>query len=116
MSAHRLSDWLGQCRFSPRRVAFNERNQHFLRPAYRALHDPGVLLDAQAETTDHRVSITKDVPILRIDHISTKSPLLGVWRGQRLKAVVGQFSDLALIIMAAPDESFAPPGNDSPTH
>jgi hypothetical protein len=71
---------------------FYERNQYLLRPAYRALHDPGVLLDAQAETTDHRVSITKDVPILRIDHISIKSPLLGVWRGQRLKAVVGQFS------------------------
>src|SRR6266702_1880460 len=44
-------------------------------------------LDAQAETRGRRVSITKDVPILRADHISTKSSLLGVWRGQRLKAV-----------------------------
>jgi hypothetical protein len=74
-------------RNSPRRVAFYERNQYFLRSAYRAVHDPAAPLDAQAETTDHRVSITKDVPVLRIDHISTKSPLLGVWRGKRLRAV-----------------------------
>ena len=38
------------------------------------------LPDAQAETADHRVSITKDVPILRIDHFSIKGKLLGVWQ------------------------------------
>jgi hypothetical protein len=46
-------------------------------------------MDAQADTTDHRGSITKDVPSLRIDHI-TESPLLGVWRGHGLNAVVSQ--------------------------
>jgi hypothetical protein len=71
-----------------RKGRFYARNQNFLRSADRALHDPAASLDAQTETTDHRVSITKDVPILRIDHISTKSPLPRVWRGQRPRAVV----------------------------
>ena len=57
-----------------------EHNQYFLRFAYRALHDLAAPLDEQAETTHHRVSVTKDVPILRIDHISTQSSLLGVWQ------------------------------------
>jgi hypothetical protein len=55
-----------------------ERNQHFPRSADRAVHDPAAPLEAQGETTDHGVWITKDVPILWIDHISTESPLLGV--------------------------------------
>ncbi len=59
---------------------FNERNQHFPRSADRAVHIPAAPLDAQGETTGHGVWITKDVPELRIDHISTKSPLLGVWQ------------------------------------
>jgi hypothetical protein len=66
----------------------DERNQYFLRSADRALHDPAASLDAQTETTDHRVSIAKDVPSLRIDHISTKGTLPGVWGGQRPRAVV----------------------------
>src|ERR1700720_2626858 len=45
---------------------------------YCAAGDSGVLQDAQA-TTDRRVRITKDVPVLRIDHISIKGMLLGVW-------------------------------------
>jgi len=32
--------------------------------------------DSQAETADRWVRITKDVPVLRFDHISTKSALL----------------------------------------
>jgi hypothetical protein len=59
---------------------FYERNQHLLRSAYRPLHDPAAPLDAQAETTGRRVSITKDVPILRIDNVSIKGKLLGVWQ------------------------------------
>ena len=59
---------------------FYERNQYFLRSAYRPLHDPAAPLDSQAETTGRRVSITKDVPILRIDHLSIKGKLLGVWQ------------------------------------
>jgi hypothetical protein len=55
-----------------------ERNYYFGRSAYRAVRDSGVLQDAQA-TTGRRVRITKDVPVLRIDHISIKGMLLGVW-------------------------------------
>ncbi len=55
-------------------------NQHFPRSADRAIHDPAVPLDAQAETAVGWVSITKDVPILRIDHVSFKGKLLGVWQ------------------------------------
>jgi hypothetical protein len=64
-----------------------ERNQYFLRTADRAVHDPAALLDAEAETAARRASITKDVPILRIDNLSTKSSLLRVRRSQLLKAV-----------------------------
>ena len=66
-----------------------ERNQYCLRAAYRDLHDPAAPMDAQADTTDHRGSITKNVPSLRIDHIA-ESPLLRVWRGHGLNAVVSQ--------------------------
>jgi hypothetical protein len=59
---------------------FYERNRYFLWFAYRPLHDPAAPLEAQAETTGRRVSITKDVPILRIDHVSIKDKLLGVWQ------------------------------------
>lgn len=55
-----------------------ERNQHLLRSADRAVHDPA--LDAKAEATDRRGAITKDVPELRTDHVSTKGKLLGVWQ------------------------------------
>ena len=65
-----------------------DRNQYLFRSADRDLNDSAAHLDAQAETTDHRVSITKDVPLLRIDHISTQSSLPGVWRGQHLKTVI----------------------------
>ena len=50
-------------------------------------YDPPAPLDAQAEAALSRNSITKDVPVLRADHISTKSSLLGMWRRQSLKAV-----------------------------
>jgi hypothetical protein len=33
------------------------------------------------------IPITKDVPHLAVDHISTKSSLLGVWHGKRSKAI-----------------------------
>jgi len=67
-----------------------ERNQYFPRPADRAVHDPADPPDAQAETTDHGISITKDVSLLRIDHVPTKSSLPGVWSGERSKKVVRQ--------------------------
>jgi hypothetical protein len=58
----------------------DERTQDFLRSADRVVHDPAAPRDAQVETADHRVSITKDVPVLRIDHISIKGQLPGVWQ------------------------------------
>ena len=52
----------------------------FPRSADRAVHDPAASLDAQVETTDCGVSITKNVPVLRIDHVSIEGKLLGVWQ------------------------------------
>ena len=57
-----------------------ECNQYLPRFAYRAPGDPVDALDAKAETTDHRVSITKDVPILRIDHFPIEGKLPGMWQ------------------------------------
>jgi hypothetical protein len=57
-----------------------ERDRHFPRSADRAVHDPAAPLDAQGEPSGHGVWITKDVPILRIDHVSSKGKLLGVWQ------------------------------------
>jgi len=62
----------------PRGAPFNERNQYFLRSAYRAVHDPAAPQAAQAETTDRRVRNTKDVSVLRIGYISIEGMLLGV--------------------------------------
>jgi len=59
---------------------FYERNQYLLRSARCAVYDPAALPDAQAETADRRVSTTKDVPILWINHISIKGKLLGMWQ------------------------------------
>ena len=55
-----------------------ERNQYFPRSPNRAVHDPAAPQDAQPETTDRRVRNTKDVSLLRIDHISIEGMLLGV--------------------------------------
>jgi hypothetical protein len=57
-----------------------ERSQHLFRSACCAIHYPAGLRDAQAETTDGRVQITKDVSVLRLDHVSIKDILLGVWQ------------------------------------
>ena len=67
--------------------SFDERNQYFLGCADRALNHPPASLDGEDEITAQRVSSTKDVLILRIDHLA-KSSLSGVWRGQRRKVVV----------------------------
>src|SRR5258708_29821585 len=63
-----------------------ECHQYFLRSAYRAVHDPAAPLAPQ-EKANGRVPITTDVPVLRINHISTKSSLFGVWRTKHLGAV-----------------------------
>jgi hypothetical protein len=66
-----------------------ECNQYWLRAVYRDLHDPAAPVDAQADATDRRGSITKNVLSLRIDYIAER-PLLRVWRGHGLNAVVSQ--------------------------
>jgi hypothetical protein len=70
-----------------RKGRFYERNQYLLRSADRAVLDPAAPVEAQDEATEHRLSIAKDVPVLRIDHVSPESALPGVWRGQRVKAM-----------------------------
>jgi hypothetical protein len=57
---------------------FYERNQHFHRSAYRGVHDSAPPLDAQDKTQSRSLWISKDVPILRIDHVSIKGMLPGV--------------------------------------
>jgi len=52
---------------------------YFFRSACCAIRDLLLYKILQAETTDRRVRITKDVPVLRIDHISIQGMLLGVW-------------------------------------
>ncbi len=44
-------------------------------------------LDTEAETTGSRVRSAKDVPVLRMDHVSIKGKLPGVRRSQFSKAV-----------------------------
>ena len=55
-----------------------ERNHFLFRSPDCAVHDPAAPQDAQAETADGRIRITKDVPMLWIDHISIEGVLLGV--------------------------------------
>ena len=59
---------------------FHERSQYFTCSADRAAYDIAGPLDAQTQTAISWVSITKDVPVLRIDHVSVKGALLGVWQ------------------------------------
>lgn len=66
---------------------FNERNQYFLGSANRCIRHSAAPLDAQAETTGNGGSFTEDVPVLRIDHISIKSSLLGVWQASYSRGV-----------------------------
>jgi len=78
----------GKTQNSPKKGRFYECHQHFLRTAHPAVHDPTAPLDAQGETTCRRASITKDVPILRIDHVSIKGKLLGVWQALYRRGVL----------------------------
>src|ERR1700733_108343 len=64
-----------------------ECNQYFPRSAHRAFYDPAALLEIEAKTSGRRGSITKNVPVLWTDHVSTKSALLGVSCDHCLKAL-----------------------------
>jgi hypothetical protein len=57
---------------------FHELNQYSLWTADRAVYDPSALLDSQTQTAIGRVSITNDVPVMRIDHVPIKGKLLGM--------------------------------------
>src|SRR5258708_39773368 len=58
---------------------FHECHQYFFRPAHRVVHDLAAV-DAQAETTGCGVRITENVSVVRVDHVSIKGNLPGVWR------------------------------------
>jgi hypothetical protein len=60
--------------------SFDKCNQYFVRFAYRAAYEPAGSLDPQVDATDRGASITKDVPVLRIDYVSIKGQLFGVWQ------------------------------------
>jgi hypothetical protein len=64
----------------------HERNQYFLWSVDSGVCDSPASPDAQ-ESGNGRVPITKDVPVLRVDHISVRSSLLGVRHGQHPEAV-----------------------------
>lgn len=64
----------------PKKGRFYERNQCFSRSAHRSVQEPAARLEAQAETAVGRVSITNDVPVLRIGHVSIEGALLGMWQ------------------------------------
>jgi hypothetical protein len=51
----------------------------FLSVCLLRVSDPAVLQDPQAETTGRRVRIAEDVLVLRVDYVSIKSTLPGVW-------------------------------------
>jgi hypothetical protein len=55
-----------------------ECDQCVLRTVHCAVHHRAVLQVAQTETTDRRIWNTKDLPILRLDHIPIEGMLLGV--------------------------------------
>ncbi len=84
---------------------FYERNQYFLRSAYCPLHDPAAPPNAQAETTGRRVSITKNLPILRIDHVSIKGKLLGVWQALYSGGVL-DFKEMNRLLAQTSEELF----------
>lgn len=56
------------------------------RSAYHSVRTAPAPLATQ-QTTDRRAPIPKNVPLLRIDHISIQGKVFGVWRSKRLRAV-----------------------------
>ena len=56
-----------------------EPNYYLFWSVYSRAHDPAAApKDAPNEATDCRVRNSKDVPVLWVDHISTKGVLLGM--------------------------------------
>ena len=101
-----LPDLAGPMQNSPRRVAFNERNHCFLRSSYCAPYDPTAPRDAQAETPDGQTSIPEGLPLLRIDHIATKSPMLGV--RQTVMRLTSRHHSLAIEINGDSSQTLRP--------
>ena len=66
-------------RKSPESGRIYEPKYYLFWSVYRRAHDPAAApKDAPNEATDCRVRNSKDVPVLWVDHISTKGVLLGV--------------------------------------
>jgi hypothetical protein len=75
-----LAGSLDRCR-TRQEGSLYERSQSVVRFVRRVVRDLVAPLDAQAESTNRRDSIAKDVSGLRIDYRSTQSSLLGMRRG-----------------------------------
>jgi hypothetical protein len=60
--------------------SFHECDQYFPRSAHLVVHDLAAPLDAKTETATSRVTIAKDLSLLRIDHVPIRGKLLGVWQ------------------------------------
>lgn len=56
-----------------------ERTWNFIGSADCGIRDPAALQVPQAEITGNRVRIAEDVPVLRVNYVSIKSTLPGVW-------------------------------------
>jgi hypothetical protein len=87
MSARGFDRLAGSMRNSPRRVAFVNATSIFF--GLLIVLSTILLLYWMRKLKPQIAGFRsqKDVPFLRIDHISTKSSLLRVWRGQHLTAV-----------------------------
>jgi hypothetical protein len=70
------------------KIAICERNL-FHRDFDRASCRPPAPPETEAEVTCSGIWVTKDLPGVRIDHISTQSSVLGVQCSQLLEAVSG---------------------------
>jgi hypothetical protein len=68
------------------KIAICERNL-FYRDFDGASCRPAALPETEAEVTCSGIWVTKDLSSLRIDHVSTKSSVLGVRRSQLLEKV-----------------------------
>jgi hypothetical protein len=105
-----LSDWLADAELA-KKGRFCERNDNLPGCASRASHISVCSLDAKGEITDPRGSITKDVPVLRIDHISIKAKLPGVWQALYSRSVF-EFREMKSALWPCFPRSFSTKDNE----
>jgi hypothetical protein len=87
-----------------RRVASYERNRSFPWFADCVVHDCAAPLETQNETSTRGGRTTKDVPALRIDHISPQSQLPGMWQDLYSGCVL-DFKEMKRCVVAFPRTS-----------